>query len=211
MIRRLMIPIAGTIAALVVVLWAHEPRGSAPELPPFDMPDAPEHAGPEDEEAPEPRTFRIELQADGRLLDLEDKDVFASPAAFAERRGDARNIVVLSAGEGVADEALDEVIEKLQEGDRFAVRKDAAPETEPETFEIELQEDGTLLEARHGDSFASVEELVEQLGDARHTVVLSNGDGVTEAALDELLAKLRGRFQVRKVYRAPETPPGDGR
>jgi hypothetical protein len=207
MIRRLMIPVAGTIAALVVVLWAHEPRGPAPELAPFDMPDAPEHAEPKGEEAPEPQTFKLELQKDGSLLDLDEQDVFKSPAAFAERRGDARHTVVLSAGEGVPAEALDAVIEELQA--RFEVRKEAGTEAEPETFEIELQADGTFLDVTHGDSFSSVEELIEQLGDTRHTLLLSNGEGITEAALDEALAGLRDRFEVRKVYRAPEAPPGD--
>jgi len=216
MIRRLLIPVAGTIAALVVVLWAHEPRGPAPEPPPFKIPDAPEPAEPEGEEPPEPQTFRIELQKDGSLLDLEEQDVFKSPAAFAERRGDARHTVVLSAGEGVTAEALDAVVEELRKG--FDVREDTETEAEPETFEIELQADGTLLDVgpprfeddRPGE-FASVEDLIEQLGDARHKLALSNGKEVTEAKLDEVLALLRDRFQVRKVYRAPEAPPGDGR
>ncbi len=208
MIRRLMIPVAGTVAALVVVLWAHAPRGPAPKPPPFEIPDAPEPEEPVHEEPPQTRTFKLELQADGTLLDLEEQDVFKSPAAFAERRGDARHAVVLSAGEGVPAEALDAVVEELRKG--FDVRKEAA-EAERETFELELQADGTFLDVRHGDSFSSVEELIEQLGDARHTLILSNGEGITEAALDGALAGLRDRFEVRKVYRAPEAPPSDGR
>jgi len=142
MIRRLMIPVAGTIAALVAILLAHEPRGTAPapQIPPFDFPDAPEHSGPADEEeAPRP------------------------------------------------------------------------PPPEPQEFQLELGADGALLDLESGDSFASPDELGEQLGDVRHTIVISNGEGVTEAALDAVLAQLRDRFQVRKVYRAPEAPPGEGR
>ncbi len=206
MIRRLMIPVAGTIAALVVVLWAHEPRGAAPEPPPFELPE-PEDTEPAGEEAPQPRTLRIEIEADGTLRDLDDGDEFSSPADLAERRGDARHALIVSAGKDVTDEALDGVMAELRQGDRFEVRKKAA--REPETFEIELQADGALLDLDR--RFASVEEFVQQLGEVRHTLVLSNGEGVTEAALDEVLAKLRDRFQVRKVYRAPEAPPAEGR
>jgi hypothetical protein len=143
MIRRLMIPVAGTIAALVAIVLAHEPRGapSAPEIPPFDFPDVPEHAGPDEEGEEEP----------------------------------------------------------------------PLPPPEPQEFQLELGADGALLDLERGDSFASLEELGEQLGDTRHTLVLSNGEGVTEAALDAALAQLRDRFQVRKVYRVPETPPAEGR
>ncbi len=141
MIRRLMIPVAGTIAALVVIVLAHEPRGKPlpPEPPPFDFPEPPEHSAPpaEDEPAPsEPQEFQLELGADGTFL---------------------------------------------------------------------------VLDVENKYTFASIEDLSKQIGDVRHTLVISNGDGVPEAALDAALAQLRDRFQVRKVYRAPEAPPGDGR
>jgi hypothetical protein len=143
MIRRLMIPVAGTIAALVAIVLAHEPRGapSAPEFPPFDFPDPPEHAGPVEEEEPPP----------------------------------------------------------------------AEPPPDPQEFQLELGSDGALLDLERGDSFASPDEIGEQLGEVRHTLVISNGEGVTEAALDAVVAQLRDRFQVSKVYRAPETPPAEGR
>lgn len=138
MIRLLMIPVAGTIAALVAIVLAHEPRGDAlpPQPPPFDFPDVPEPAPP---------------------------------------------------------------------------REDRPAPSEPQEFQLELGADGTFLDVEHGDGFASVEELSAQLGEVRHVLVLSNGEGVTEAALDAALAQLRDRFQVRKVYRAPEAPPADGR
>ncbi len=143
MIRLALIPIGGTIAALVAILLAHQPRGEAPE-PPLSPPTRAPESSPPPEEGDEPP-------------------------------------------------------------------HEDAPPAEPMEFQLELGADGTFLELEHGDSFASLEELTKQLGDVRHTLVLSNGEGVTEEALDAALAKLRDRFQVRKVYRAPEAPPAEGR
>ncbi len=141
MIRLLMIPVGGTIAALVAIVLAHEPRGDVPPRPPpFEFPTQPleppePHEPPAEAPTPEPREYQVELAADGTFLVLTGEEA----------------------------------------------------------------------------AFASIEELQEQLGTARHTLVLSNGEGVTEAALDAVLAQLRDRYQVRKVYRAPEAPPAEGR
>jgi len=85
------------------------------------------------------------------------------------------------------------------------------PAPEPREYQIELEKSGTFVDLESGTKYASAKELGEQLGTARHTLFIANGDGVTEATLDEALANLRDRFQVRKVYRAPEAPPGEGR
>jgi hypothetical protein len=239
-----MVPVAGTIAALIVIALAHERRGGPPRIPPFDLQDALDHAAPpaEDEEPrPLARTLRLEVQADGTFVDHDGEEAFATPTDLAERLGDAGHTLVLSAGKDVTEAALDEAVRKLRESKladgtpRFEVRK--APPPEPLELEIELAPDGKLrlLRARpvgaagdEGDleepgdlqvTFASVEEALEKLSNARHKLVLSNGKDVTEAALDEAVKKLQDsklpggdpRFQVHKVYRAPEAPPGEGR
>lgn len=149
MIKLLWIPVAGTIAAIVAILLAREPRGDEtpppPEPPPFELPeelepgDAPEEPMTEEPE-PEP----------------------------------------------------------------------PAPET-PAEMHIRLGPDGSLLAMDTGERFASVDELKEALGEARPMLFVGNADGVAEDALDNVLAQLRDRFQVRKVYRAPEPPPGEDR
>jgi hypothetical protein len=141
--RLLVLPLAGTIAALVMIAYARQERQpgeeeTPPELPPFDFPDVPEHG--DDEEEPEP----------GR--------------------------------------------------------------TEPREFQLQLEADGSILDLEAGLRFASIDELREMIGgDARHTLFLANGKGVTREALDAAEARLRDRYQVRKVYRAPDAPPGEDR
>jgi hypothetical protein len=85
------------------------------------------------------------------------------------------------------------------------------PTPEPREYQLELDANGALSDTETGAKYASAEELAADLKEVRHTLVITNADGVTEAALDEALAKLRDRYQVRKVYRAPEAPPGEGR
>ena len=150
MIKLLAIPVAGTIAALVAILLAHPEReGASPrrefEPPPFHLPEEePElPVPPEDEEeaappvrpppAPEPREFHLQLEADGALLDLESREVYADAEALAQDLGDAPHTLVIVNGEGVGEEALDQALARLR--DRFLVRKvyrarEAQPEEE---------------------------------------------------------------------------------
>lgn len=159
MTRILLIPVAGTLAALVAISFARQPRpdeASTHELPPFDFPDAPDHGAlppaeesepplemPPEEPEPEPMELDFRLEADGAL-------------------------VYLAPTEG-------------------------------------------LVEAPPTVRFKSIDELVEKIGDVRHTLVISNGKGVTSEALDDAEARLKDHFKVVKVYRAPETPPGEER
>ena len=147
MIRLLLIPVGGTIAALIAIALAREPRG-APK-------------------APDPPLFPV-----------------TNPHEEAEEP-------------------------PIEEGDEPP--HEDAPPAEPTEYQIEVGADGTFIDLEGRVSFASVEELATELGDVRHTLLLSNGEGVTEEALDAALAKLRDRYQVRKVYRAPEAPPAEGR
>lgn len=93
------------------------------------------------------------------------------------------------------------------------------PAIEPQEFQLRLEADGTLagkVVAKGDDpglavSFASVEDLLERIGTARHTLVITNGEGVERSKLDEIETSLRDRFKVLKVYRAPEAPPAEER
>ena len=51
MTRILLIPVAGTLAALAMIVYARQPRGETkhPEMP-FDFGNTPEHGAPMDEE-----------------------------------------------------------------------------------------------------------------------------------------------------------------
>jgi len=151
--RILLIPIAGTIAALIAITLARQPRGEAaePELPAYDYGNAPEHAAPPEDET-EPT-----LPPEG--------DEEPAPA----------------------------------------------PAPEPREFQLRLEADGTVVDSENGTKYASIDKLAEELKDARHTLVLTNGKGVTEKALDDALVLLRDHFKVLKVYSAPEAPPGEGR
>jgi hypothetical protein len=226
MIGRLLVPVAGTIAALIAIALAREPRGPIPDP---TLPRGREHVEPEEESppAPEPRnpdaqTFRLELQSDGALLDLEEKSRFASLDDFLGQVPGPDHVIVLSKGKGTTEAALLDAVAKLEGTKRSdgtprfdAVRAHRPPESK--TYRIEVAADGTLRDLDQETTFASVEKLLERLGEARHTLNVSNADGVAEAAVDEVVAKLRDaklpdgdpRFLVRKVYRAPEAPPGD--
>jgi hypothetical protein len=148
--RLLVIPVAGTIAALVVVLLAHEPREEEPgplppEPPPVlpqdppDEPDVPDEGRPEEQPAPK------------------KKPPEPPPPPVAE-------------------------------------------------YTLRLEKDGSLVDVDRGNAFADSAAVIAQLGhkDTRHRILLTNGEGVEEAALDKLLEGLSARFHVRKFYRAPE-------
>jgi hypothetical protein len=142
MTRLLAIPVAGTIAAIIVVLLAHEPREEEPgtvfpEPPPAlpdDVPDAPvPDEGEKAEEKPAPKRTPppprpaehfLRLEKDGSLVDLGNSRTFAHTAAvIAELAKDerVRNRIILSNGAGVEDAALDKIVESLSA--KFVVRK----------------------------------------------------------------------------------------
>lgn len=153
--RLLLIPVAGTIAALVVVLLAHEPR----------------------EEEPGP--------------------VFPDPPpALPDDESDADDA---PEGDALPDDAADEPEAKPQ----------PPPEPPPPPqaeYYLRLEKDGSLVDLDSARSFADSAAVIAGLGhdDTRHRIILSNGEGVKEAALDQLLEGLSAKFEVRKVYRAPE-------
>ena len=71
MILRLLIPVAGTIAALVVITLAHEPRhqGTTSPTPSWDFGDTPEHAAPTEDE---PLDFEQTAEFTAGCLAIED-------------------------------------------------------------------------------------------------------------------------------------------
>ncbi|MHC4548889.1 MAG: hypothetical protein ACYTEZ_08930 [Planctomycetota bacterium] len=138
MIRLLWIPVAGTVAALIVILLAHEPRGEEPgpapvEAPPpvTEPPDETEPPEPDEAEPPPPPPpppeaveYQLRLEKDGRLVDIESGRTYADLAdvlgqLVADER--VRNRIFLSNGAEVTEEALDRAVETLR--DSFEVRK----------------------------------------------------------------------------------------
>ena len=139
MIRLLWIPVTGTVAALIAILLAHGPRerDSGPTLPEDDpafpelpVPGAglPDDLNPADEEPPlppppEPIEFALRLESDGSFV-AESGETFADADAVAEQLAtDARvrNRVILTNGDKVAEEALDQALTALS--GKFEVRK----------------------------------------------------------------------------------------
>jgi len=148
--RLLAIPAAGTVAALIVVLLAHEPRAEEPG-PVF----------------PEPPPF------------LPDEDLSRRSPEGAK-----------------ADAPKPE--EKPE--------KKPAPKPPPVEHFLQLEKDGSLIDPGSTRTFADGAAVIAELvrPDVRDRILLSNGKGVDDAALDKLVESLSAKFQVRKVYRAPE-------
>lgn len=149
MTRLLAIPVAGTVAALLAILAFHgereAPKGAGPALrepPPFEFPtpdDLPDDADdetvkdePEDEAGapplpppPKPRTYRLQLRADGALVDMDSGESFKDAAEVLETlAADARvrhTVMVGNATPEVAEEAVDAVVKALSK--RCEVRK----------------------------------------------------------------------------------------
>jgi len=144
--RLLAIPAAGTVAALIVVLLAHEPRAEEPG-PVF----------------PEPPPF------------LPDQD---------------------------SDTAVPGDAPKPEE----KPEKKPAPKPPPVEHFLKLEKDGSLIDPGSTRTFADGAAVIAELvrDDVRDRILLSNGKGVDDAALDKLVESLSAKFQVRKVYRAPE-------
>lgn len=149
MIRLLWIPLAGTIAALIVVLWAHEPRE---EEPPPLFPEPPPTLHDDGSDAPAPE---------------DDEEAEDTPGAETKE----------------------------------------PPAPPPSEHYLRLEKDGTLVDLDSSRTFADVAAVVAVLAKderVRNRIFLSNGADVQEAELDRTLESLRGKFEVRKVYRAPE-------
>jgi hypothetical protein len=156
LIRLLLIPVAGTLAALLAIVVFRQPREDEPrpatrDTPPFHLPSPDEILEPEDEGAedaePEegedqpadepppapPRTYQFQVAADGRLQDVETGAWFADPqSVFDTLATDERvrhTLRLAKATAEVDDAAFDAVVKKLEE--RFEVRRvDRASEKE---------------------------------------------------------------------------------
>jgi hypothetical protein len=156
--RLLLIPVAGTIAALVVVLLAHEPREEEPG-PIF----------------PEP------------------------PPALPADTSYAHD----SAG---GDDLPDDAAEPAEQPEAKPKPPPEPPPPPVSEYYLRLEKDGSLVDLDSSRSFADSAAAIAALSHkrTRHRIILSNGEGVAEAALDKLLEGLGAKFEVRKAYRAPE-------
>jgi hypothetical protein len=164
-IRILWIPVIGTIAAVIAVAIAHQPRGDTPTSPPVprakpeqfpprkpdtgretppDVPAVPDE-GETGPEMPERDQYILRLRADGSFVDNEDGTEYADAAAVLAKLappGAPRvTVVVMNDSAAVPETALDAVREQLQT--RVDFRKDyRAPEKEPAKDDENDKEDG---------------------------------------------------------------------
>lgn len=161
MIRLLWIPLAGTVAAFIVILLAHEPREEEPapvfpEPPPAQPDDAPEVPVPDSSDR-SPQGAKAD--------DASEPEEKPAPKPPPE-----------------------------------------PPPPPPVEYFLRLEKDGSLVDLDSMRTFAAGAAVIAELADdrTRHRIILSNGEGVEEAALDKLFDDLRTKFEVRKVYRAPK-------
>ena len=136
MTRLIAIPVTGTVAALIVILLAHEPRGDS---------------------EPEPAPPLLDTLPDISSLAADQPPPPPPP-----------------------------------------------PAPEPREYQLQVNRDGGLRDLESGKTYPDIKSVIDELGDARHTIVVTNEEGVAEAALDTAMAALRDRFEMRKIYRAPK-------
>ena len=90
--------------------------------------------------------------------------------------------------------------------ERKPAPKPPKPAPPPVEHFLQLEKDGSLVDLDSSRTFADgaavIAELVREK--VRDRIILSNGEGVEEAELEQILESLRAKFEVRKVYRAPE-------
>ena len=120
--KLILVPVLGTVAALVAILVFHPEReretpGPVRKPPPIERFEEPE---PEPEPRPLPRTpeWFFDLEADGALTGKDSGERFASVAEALNTiapEGAPRPKVVLGPGEGVTDEQLEQAVAALSE------------------------------------------------------------------------------------------------
>jgi hypothetical protein len=150
--RLVLIPVGGTIAALVAILLARTPREDSPyplnppratrtkPMPEPELPDLPDFP-PETESAPsrpppppsrETPSFHFRLHADGALTDFESGKRHTSVEDLLEEiapNDGPRPRVMVTNADDVAETALDAALARLRS--RCDVRKDySAPQDE---------------------------------------------------------------------------------
>ena len=124
MSRMILIPIVGTIAALIAILVFHPERDEEPvaplRVPPAVRPDAPEPApaplpGPS---APATTEWSFNVEADGALTETGSGQRYGSPAEVLEQiapEGGPSPRVVLGPAEGVTEVQLETAAAALRE------------------------------------------------------------------------------------------------
>jgi len=204
MIRLLAIPVAGTILAFSVILLAHSAREEEKTPAPheFTPPESPlPHEGEEEPEEPNPpptpQTFYLELQPDGSYLDLDGDYSFTSVEDLEEQLKDIKHTIVLTKAPGVPPSARRAAAAQL--GKRYIVEG-----PQPLELKLELQADGGFFDLEHEQRYTSLDDLLAQLPDARHTIALTNATGVSTSALDAAVANLSAHYTVRRIERAPD-------
>lgn len=81
------------------------------------------------------------------------------------------------------------------------------PPPDPMEYQLRLDGGGKFVDLETGQEFDDIAGVLKQLATdprVRNRVILSNGAGTDEAALDKVLEKLRTTFDVRKFYSAPK-------
>lgn len=122
MSRMILIPIVGTIAALIAILVFHPEREQEPtaplRVPPAVRPDAPEPAPLPVPSAPQTTEWSFHVEADGTLTETESGQRYGSPADVLEQiapEGGPSPRVVLGPAEGVTEVQLETAAAALRE------------------------------------------------------------------------------------------------
>jgi len=96
----------------------------------------------------------------------------------------------------------EEVPEPLRPPERAP---EPTPPPTPQTFQLELESDGSFLDLETNDRYTDLDDLVAQLHpEVKHTIMLTNAAGVPASALDAAVTNLSAHYTVRRIERAPD-------
>jgi len=200
--RAIVIPVAGTLAALVVVVLARGERtGTTYPLNPLPsvLRESTREPFPEVEPPPAvPDEYSVELRADGVFL-VEGKtyDSLAELLkAIAPIGAPVPPIVTFTAAKGASEGLVAQAREKLAE--RCTLEEPPAhkaPATPAETFHINLRETGAYEVVETNDSYDTLEALLKAIAPPDKTRpeirLFTTSRDVGQDQLDTLAGKLR--------------------
>ena len=201
--RMLLIPVAGTLAALAVVLLAHgenkdfaqKQRDPRPQI----LQDEGRHT-----RAPDPERYSIELRADGTYFVAETERSYDSLEQLLPAIAPATlppPDVTLSVADGVPDALAAQARRKIGERSRLTEPEaEKAPDGPARTYHVNLRETGVFevieTNSTHATADALLEALAEDSAGTPDIRLFTTSLEVDAKALEEAAAKLRARANV---------------